>query len=78
MIWLKNPKDKKPDTMLTFSTLAVIIVLIKILLSDVQLFGVNFGSIDAAMIASILTPTLSAYVARKYTDKLVNKGKEDV
>lgn len=68
MIWIKHPRNKKPDTMLTFSVLALIVVLIKVALSGVTFYNINFGSIDAAIIAALLTPTLAAYVGRKYKD----------
>lgn len=70
-IWVKN-SDGKPDAVLTFSLLAFLVVLVKFLIAGVvlDLNGVNysFGTIDASVIAALLTPTLGAYVGRRYTD----------
>ncbi|MHB8407932.1 MAG: hypothetical protein ACYDHY_07600 [Acidiferrobacterales bacterium] len=70
-LWIKNTKGR-PDSMLTISLLGFAVVLFKFILSGVTmtLFGheVNFGTVDAATVAAILTPTLGSYVARRYTD----------
>ena len=69
--WIRNTRGK-PDSMLTISMLGFAVVLFKFILSgvNVTLFGynVNFGTVDAATVAAILTPTLGSYVARRYTD----------
>ena len=46
-----------------------VVVLIKFMMAGVTIFGFSAGEVDASMIAAILTPTLGAYVARRYTDK---------
>lgn len=71
-IWIKHPRSRKADTMLTFSAWAVLACLGKFITNGVELtlFGntINFGTIDAALITAVLTPTLLAYVGRKFTD----------
>jgi len=71
-LWLKHPRSGEPDTMLTLSTLSTLTVLVKFLLNDVVLniLGNTYklGTVDAGVIAAILTPTLGAYVMRKMKD----------
>lgn len=68
----KNSSGKK-DAVLTMAVVGFGFVLVKVLLAGVSLqfagkeFG--FGSIDGSVIAAILTPTLGAYVSRRYTDR---------
>lgn len=69
-IWIKNT-DGKPDAVLTMTMMAFLTVLFKVLLSGVSVGVYVFGGIDAGTIAALLTPTLGAYVARKYTDSKV-------
>jgi hypothetical protein len=70
--WIKNTSGKQ-DAMLTFSVAGLLVVLGKVLLAGVtlQIAGheVGFGTIDGTVIAAILTPTLGAYVGRRYTDR---------
>jgi len=72
MKWIKNTDDKR-DAILTFALIGFIVVIFKLLVSGGSfLIGGNtytFGEITAAEIGAILTPTLGAYVARRYTDK---------
>ncbi len=67
-LWLMNPGTGKEDTMLTLGVYAVVIVLVKFLFSEVSLGPVVLGQLDGGVVAAILTPTLGAYVARRYTD----------
>lgn len=71
-LWIKDTQDK-PSAILTFTTIGFFIVMFKVLLSGatVSIMGkvFNFGTIDAATIAAVLTPTLGAYVARRHTDR---------
>ena len=60
--------DKKEDAMLTMAFMTLIVVLLKVVLGGVVIGAVNFGGIDSATIAALLTPTLGAYVVRRYTD----------
>lgn len=59
--------------MLTFSVAAFVTVVVKLLLGGITLtLGAKVftvASIDASQIGALLTPTLGAYVARRYTDK---------
>lgn len=70
--WIQHPRSKKPDTMLTFSTWALVSALFKFITNDVTLtvgdWSYNFGTVDAVLIGAIITPTLGAYVARKWKD----------
>lgn len=71
MIWIKNTEGKD-DAILTLSVLGFFVVIIKLLLAGVVISlgkdSISFGGISATEIAAILTPTLGAYVARRYTD----------
>lgn len=66
--WIPHPRTKKPDTMLTFSTIAFLGVLVKFLVNNVQIGNINLGTTDATLIAAILVPTLGSYVTRKWKD----------
>jgi hypothetical protein len=71
-VWIKN-SDGKPDTMLSFALVAFILVFVKVLLGGVALHIAGqvytLTPIDAGTIGALLTPTLTAYVARRYTDR---------
>lgn len=71
-IWINNT-DGKPDAVLTMTLAGFVVVLVKFLLSNVVLTladrTFNFGSVDGSMIGALLTPTLGAYCARRYTDR---------
>lgn len=70
-IWIEN-SDGKKDTMLTFAVATLIVVLFKVLFggSEWKIFDEVWKilPIDAGTIGALLTPTLTAYVARRYTD----------
>jgi hypothetical protein len=72
MLWIKNTDGKK-DAVLTMTFMGFLVVLVKVLFAgavfDLGVRTVSVGTIDAAAIAAILTPTLGAYVMRKYTDQ---------
>ena len=81
-LWIKHPRSGTEDTMLTLGVLASLSAIGKFLLNGVAIQvadkTINFGTVDATLIAAILTPTLGAYVARKYTsnpDKTKTKKK---
>lgn len=65
--------DGKRDPILTIAIFAVAIVLLKVLVSGVTFHVggqlVSFGVIDGGLVGAILTPTLGAAVAHRYTDK---------
>lgn len=69
--WLKNTVGRE-DAVLTMAMIGFVIIVMKVLVSGIQLsFGdkvIAFGSVDASVIGALLTPTLGAYVARRYTD----------
>jgi len=71
-MWIKNTDGKK-DAVLTMATLGFAVVLIKVLLGGSHFHIGNqevvIGVIDGSVIGALLTPTLGAYVARRYTDK---------
>ncbi len=72
-LWFKD-KDGKPDPVLTFAFLSVVVVLAKMLFAGatVKLFGGAFlwtiTSPDATTIAAAWIPTLGAYVSNKYVN----------
>lgn len=72
MLWITNTEGKK-DAVLTMTLVGFLVVLVKVLFAgavfDLGVRTVSVGTIDAATIAAILTPTLGAYVMRKYTDQ---------
>ena len=77
---LKNTAGK-PDAILTMSVAAMVIVLLKVLLGGFSVTledtlvvdgvktVISFGAIDGTVIGALLTPTLGAYVARRYTEQ---------
>lgn len=67
-MWIKHPRSGKADTMLTLAVVSVLAVLGKFLLNGVAIGSVTLGTVDAGLVAAMLTPTLGAYVARKYSD----------
>jgi len=71
-LWIKHPRSKKADTMLTFSVWALLTALYKFTVNGsiitVGDWSYNFGTTDATLIAAILGATLVAYVSRKWKD----------
>lgn len=71
-IWMKNT-DGKRDAVLTMTIAGFVVILFKFLAAGIVLHlgerSIEFGAADAAAIGALLTPTLGAYVARRYTDK---------
>lgn len=71
-IWIRNTENR-PDAVLTMTLLGFLIVIVKVLLAGMSVVvngnTYGFGTIDAAVIAAVLTPTLGSYVARRYTDR---------
>lgn len=74
-LFINNPTLNRPDTMLTLAVYTTFVVLIKFLLSDIEIGILKFGPIDAGVIGALLTPTLGAYVARKWSDGYARKNK---
>jgi hypothetical protein len=69
MLWFRDA-DGNPDAVLTFSLLAVVTVLFKILFAGAVVtlphFTFTIVAPDAASIGAVLLPTLGAYVSNKY------------
>lgn len=82
---LRNSSGKK-DAVLTMAVVGFAFCLVKVLVAGATftVAGHNFdcGTIDGSSIAAILTPTLGAYVGRRYTDRKYGgdpvPGTEDV
>jgi hypothetical protein len=75
--WIKNPGTGLDDTMLTLAVYSLGVILLKFLGSEMSFGPVTFGNLDGAVVAAILTPTLGAYCARRYTDTVTPKDKND-
>lgn len=69
-MWVKHPSTKKPSATLTFAVYSLVICLGKFLLNGVTIEIMdktfNFGTVDASLVAAILTPTLLSYVSKKF------------
>lgn len=76
MSWMKNSQGNQ-DAMLTLGVVSLSVVLLKFFLSEMSFGTVIFGQLDGMVVAAILTPTLGAYVARRYTDANAPKGKDN-
>lgn len=67
--WFKNG-DGKEDAVLTMAWIGFLVIIFRILVSGLEfkVYGqmLKFSSIDAGIIAAVLTPTLGAYVAHQY------------
>lgn len=73
MVPLMTSTDGKKSSTLTIVWLAFLAVILKFLVSGISLkIGAtiifSFGVIDGGTVAAILTPTLAAYVGRRYTE----------
>jgi hypothetical protein len=78
--WIKHPRTGEADAMLTLGVYSLVVVLLKFMFSETAFGPVVFGQLDAGVVAAILTPTLGAYAARKYTDSMTsnkNSGDKD-
>jgi len=76
MTWITNTNGK-PDAILTLSVVTLGVVLFKFFVSEMSFGPIVFGQIDGGTIAALLTPTLGAYVARRYTDANAPKGNDN-
>lgn len=72
MKWMKNSQGNE-DAMLTLGVVSLGVILFKFLFSEMSFGSVAFGNLDGMVIASILTPTLGAYCARRYSDSVTGK-----
>jgi len=70
--WVRNT-DGNEDAVLTMTLIGFVVVVLKVLAAGASFtvagHSVAIGTIDAATIGALLTPTLGAYVAKKYTDR---------
>ncbi len=70
MLWIKHPRTGNASATLTFAVYSLVICLGKFLLNGVTVEvmdkTVNFGTVDANLIAAILAPTLLSYVSKKF------------
>lgn len=74
-MWIKNTKGK-PDAMLTFALMAVIVVSLNLLFSSIEIvlpsgFSLKIEAMDGMQIAAYLGATLGAYVSKR------NFGRKD-
>lgn len=76
MTWMKNSQGNE-DSMLTLGAISLGVVLLKFFIADISVGPVVFGQLDGMVVAAILTPTLGAYVARRYTDANAKKDSSD-
>lgn len=67
-MWVKHPRSNKKDTMLTLTVFAFIACVFKFMTNGMVIGEVNLGSVDATLLAALLTPVLTAYTARKWKD----------
>jgi hypothetical protein len=72
MPWIKNTAGTS-DAMLTFATVAFIIVTLNIFLSsfgsvDIAGMSLHFQVLDSSIMAVYLGATFTAYVSRRFTD----------
>ncbi len=80
ILWIKNT-DGKEDAVLTMAFVAFMVIILKVIFGGVEFstgenFSMNFGVVDAGVIAALLTPTLGAYVARRHTDVVRSKRRK--
>lgn len=64
-MYLKDTTGNRSMTA-TIAFIAFGVVMLKVLLNDVTVGSIDFGSIDSLAIAAVLTPTLGAYTARRW------------
>lgn len=77
MRWLKNTAGK-PDACLTMAVVCLAVVLVKLLIAGVVIFGHQLGTApDGGAIGALLAPTLGAYWARRHTDAITAGEKKD-
>ena len=70
-MWIKHPRSKQPDTMLTISVGGFVFVTMFTAAAMVAAWVLgdsDFLKYVATIDAAILTPTVAAYTVRKYTE----------
>ena len=81
-LWIKHPNSQKYSATLTFSVYALVICLFKFLMNGVVIEviekrTINFGTVDATLIAAVLTPTLISYVSKKFAPQYTQTTTEE-
>jgi NhaP-type Na+/H+ or K+/H+ antiporter len=75
-MWIKHPRTKQPDTMLTMAVAGFVFSGVVAAASMTYLFvkGLPLDTFSdvAILVGAILTPTVAAYTARKYSDFKLN------
>ena len=74
--WINNPSTGKDDTMLTCAVSGFVlsaILAVGQFVASLYIPKVSMGDI-AMVIGAILTPTVAAYTARRYTDVKYSNG----
>lgn len=75
-MWMKNTDGKK-DSTLTFSAIAFLVVMVKVLLGGTQLsigaWDITVQPVEADVVAALLGCTMGTYAVRRYTDKKFDK-----
>jgi len=75
-MWIKHPRTGKEDTMLTTAVAGFIFsgIIVTATVSYLLATGGDLSVLSdvAILVGAILTPTVAAYTARKYTDFKVN------
>lgn len=78
-MWIKHPRTKEPDTMLTLGIAGFVFTVMFATASIVAAWVLedsSFLKYVAGISASILTPSLAAYTTRKFTDSKKTESKE--
>ena len=72
--WMIKNSEGRKDAILTFAAVAFLFVMLRFIVSGVSLkitdnFNIDFGELDATLVAAVITPTLGSYVMRRATDR---------
>lgn len=79
-MWLKHPRTKEPDTMLSLAVAGFVLSGILTVTGFVAAWitgNSEFLKYLAAINAALLTPSLGAYTARKYSDLRHGKNNKE-
>jgi len=74
--WINNPGTGKDDTMLTCAVAGFVlsaIIAVAQFVASLYIDKITMGDV-ALVIGAILTPTVAAYTARRYTDMKLGNG----
>ncbi len=79
--WIKNSKGR-PDSMLTFATIAFIVVTLNLFAATIgqivtEDYTLNFIPMDSGVMGIYLGATFTAYVSRRFTDSKVQSAAPD-